>query len=50
MLTEDLEESQKFKEVLQDINNKISPIALSGLSDVGKVRILSEIQIGRAHV
>ena len=43
MLTEDLEESQKFKEVLQDINNKISPIALSGLSDVGKVRILSEI-------
>ena len=36
-----LSENEKFKQYLSDIKNKISPINISGLSDVGKTFIIS---------
>ena len=38
-----LQENEKFKEVVENVNEKISPIAISGLSDVSKVSIISSI-------
>lgn len=38
-----LQENEKFKEVVENVNEKISPIAISGLSDVPKVSIISSI-------
>ena len=35
----ELGKSQKFKELLNQIENKQSPIAISGLNDVGAVQI-----------
>ena len=40
-LIQELENIQKFKEYISDVKNKISPIELSGLADVGKVQIMS---------
>ena len=40
-LIQELENIQKFKEYISDVKNKISPIELSGLADVGKVQIIS---------
>ena len=40
ILIEELEKLEKFKEYLQSINKKISPITISGLSSVGKIQIL----------
>lgn len=40
-LIQELENTQKFKEYISDVKNKISPIELSGLADVGKVQIIS---------
>ena len=40
-LIQELENTQKFKEHISDVKNKISPIELSGLADVGKVQIIS---------
>jgi len=38
-----LQENEKFKEVVENVNEKISPIAISGLSDVSKVSIISSV-------
>lgn len=38
-----LQENEKLKEVVENVNEKISPIAISGLSDVSKVSIISSI-------
>lgn len=38
-----LQGNEKFKEVVENVNEKISPIAISGLSDVSKVSIISSI-------
>ena len=40
-LIQELENIQKFKEYISDVKNKISPIELSGLAEVGKVQIIS---------
>ena len=40
-LIKEIENIQKFKEYISDVKNKISPIELSGLADVGKVQIIS---------
>ena len=40
-LIQELENTQKFKEYISDVKNKISPIELSGSADVGKVQIIS---------
>ena len=40
-LIQELEDTPKFKEYISDVKNKISPIELSGLVDVGKVQIIS---------
>ena len=40
ILLEELVKLEKFKEYLQSINKKISPITISGLSSVGKIQIL----------
>ena len=40
-LIQELEDTPKFKEYISDVKNKISPIELSGLADVGKVQIIS---------
>lgn len=42
-LIQNLEESTKFKELSKTIKQKQSPIAISGLTDVEKVRIISAI-------
>ena len=39
----ELGKSQKFKELLNQIENKQSPIAISGLNDVGAVQIETAI-------
>ena len=39
-LIEQLEKNKKFQEYLQNIKEKISPINISGLSDVGKTHII----------
>lgn len=41
LLTERLNENEKFKQYVSDIKNKISPISISGLSDVGKSHIIT---------
>ena len=41
MLIKRLDENEKFKQYILDVKNKISPISLSGLSDVGKAHIIS---------
>ena len=40
ILIKELENLGKFKEYVSDINKKISPIVLSGLSSVGKIQLL----------
>ena len=40
ILIKELENLKKFKEYVSDINKKISPIVLSGLSSVGKIQLL----------
>ena len=40
LLIEKLNKNQKFKQYILDIKNNISPISLSGLSDVGKAHIV----------
>ena len=42
-LTQELEKNEKFKEIINQIQNKQSPIAISGLSDVTKVNAISSI-------
>ena len=43
LLIKRLEESEKFKELVQEINMKKTPINISGLVFVGKSHILSAI-------
>lgn len=43
-INKDLEENSKFLAVLSDIKNKVSPITISGLSDVGEIQFISAIQ------
>ncbi len=40
-LIQELENTPKFKEYISEVKNKISPIELSGLTDVGKIQIIS---------
>lgn len=42
-LTQILEENSKFQEVLNELQNKISPIGISGLSDVEKIYMVDAI-------
>ena len=37
-IVSELERLTKFKEYIADIENKVSPIVISGLSDVGMVQ------------
>ena len=57
----ELGKSPKFKDLLKQIENKTSPMVISGLSGVGMVQMgaavheflkkpISIIKIGRAHV
>lgn len=41
LLTKKLSENEKFKQYVSDIKNKISPISISGLSDVGKSHVIA---------
>ena len=43
-LCKDLEENQKFLELITNIKNKKGPITVSGLSDVGEVQFISAIK------
>ena len=45
LLIKQLSESEKFKQYVTDIKNKISPISLSGLSDVGKAHLVAGTKI-----
>lgn len=38
-----LQENKKFAEVVENVKEKISPIAISGLSDVSKVNLISAV-------
>ena len=42
-LVQDLINNKKFSEVVENVKEKISPIAISGLSDVSKVNVISAI-------
>ncbi len=41
LLTQRLIDNEKFKQYMLDIKNKVSPVSISGLSDVGKMHILA---------
>lgn len=41
LLIKQLNQNEKFKQYVKDIKNNISPISLSGLSDVGKTHLLA---------
>lgn len=41
LLIEELKRSEKFKQYASDIKNNISPINISGLSDVGKAHLIT---------
>ena len=43
VLVNELENLQKFSEVLNDIKTSTDPISLSGLSDMGKIQILAAL-------
>lgn len=43
-LCKDLEQNQKFLELIEDIKNNTSPITISGLSDVGEAQFISAIK------
>ena len=43
VLINELENSQKFSEVLNHIKTQQSPISLSGLSDMGKIQVLAAL-------
>jgi len=43
LIISELENSQKFSEVLNHLNKEISPVSLSGLSDMGKIQILAAL-------
>ena len=42
-LVTSLQENKKFEEIVENVKGKISPIAISGLSDVAKANIISAI-------
>ena len=44
ILTSELENSKKFLEVINHIKTKESPISLSGLSDMGKIQVISALE------
>ncbi len=43
-LYKDLQESQKFVEIISNIENKKGPITISGLSDVGEIQFASALK------
>ena len=43
ILTDELENSKKFSEVINHIKTTKSPISLSGLSDMGKIQVISAL-------
>ncbi len=43
VLVNELEKSQKFSEVINEIKDEKNPITLSGLSDMGKVQIIATL-------
>ena len=43
-LCKDLEESQKFIEVVSNIKNKKGPVSISGLSDVGEIQFIASLK------
>ena len=43
-LYKDLQQSQKFIEIISSIENKKGPITISGLSDVGEIQFISAIK------
>ena len=43
-LYKDLQENQKFLDLITNIKNNNSPITISGLSDVGEVQFISAIK------
>ena len=43
-LYKDLQQSQKFLEIITNINNKKGPVVISGLSDVGEVQFISALK------
>ena len=44
ILSNELENSKKFLEVINNIKTKESPISLSGLSDMGKIQVISALK------
>ena len=44
ILTNELENSKKFSEVVNHIKTQKSPISLSGLSDMGKIHVISALK------
>ncbi len=44
ILTNELENSKKFSEVIDHIKTEKSPISLSGLSDMGKIQVISALK------
>ena len=42
-LVEELEENNKFKEIIQDIKNRKNPVNISGLCSMAKIHILGSI-------
>ena len=43
LLLQSMKESEKFKEIIEKIENNNTPINISGLVDVGKSQIVSAI-------
>ena len=43
ILTDELQKSKKFSEVINHIKNEAGPISLSGLSDMGKIQMLATL-------
>ncbi len=46
ILTSELENSEKFSEIINHIKTKENPISLSGLSDMGKIQVISALREG----
>ena len=46
ILTDELQKSKKFLEVVNHIESKTGPISISGLSDMGKMQILAALKEG----
>ena len=43
-ICKDLQANEKFNEIINNISKKVSPIVISGLSDVGEIQFLASIK------